>query len=225
MPYEVAFSGRPKGFITEWLMKRLREHGLRLRFNPQGALAYVVLGRTSLDKDRVPLGTADYFDGFQMRVVTAPQPDTWMLTKVNFQGRETMNQRYVASSIWMTLMGTFRRSLSSSGTARATIAVYEPPCCSFENSTGAQQRLAGVAARRAVGATIRTAISATLRLRHGTGAGGEETQRHAVHAIREATTSRRLVVHFMISVRLSVTVDDVVRHIWTPVLCTLVCTR
>ncbi len=90
--YQVAFSGQPKGFVTEWLMTWLRRHGLRLRFDPQGATAHVVLGRTSLDADRFPLGSSDYFDGFQMRVVTPPQPDTWMIANLNFQGRETMNQ-------------------------------------------------------------------------------------------------------------------------------------
>ena len=74
--YQVAFSGRPKGFVTEWMMAWLRGRGLRLRFDPQGALAYVVLRRTSLDRNGVPLGSTDYADGFQMRVITPPQPDT-----------------------------------------------------------------------------------------------------------------------------------------------------
>lgn len=91
--YEVAFSGRPKGFITEWLMKRLRDHGLQLRFDPQGALAYVVVARSSRGRDGRQLHSA-YADGFQMRVDTPPQPDTWMLANVNFQGRETMNQHF-----------------------------------------------------------------------------------------------------------------------------------
>lgn len=89
--YEVAFSGRTKGFITEWLMKRLREHGLQLRFNPQGALAYVAVVRSNRGKDGQQVHSS-YLDGFQMRVDAPPQPDTWMFATVNFQGDETMNQ-------------------------------------------------------------------------------------------------------------------------------------
>lgn len=111
----------------------------------------------------------------------------------------------VASSIWMTLMRTFR-----------LVHRLAPVLLPGEQHRRGR-RSTGVAARRAVGATVRAAVPATLRLRHRSGAGREVTQRHAVHAIRQATTSRRLVVHFMITVRLSVAVHNVIRHAVDPI--------
>lgn len=111
--YQVSFSGRPKGFITERLMAWLRRRGLRLQFEPQGALAYVVLGRTSREPNGQPLGSTDYGDGFQMRVETVPRQETWMIADLNFQGRELMNQQSFAAVHDATADGKFAAKLAN----------------------------------------------------------------------------------------------------------------
>lgn len=88
---EVSFSGKPKGYITRWIVGRLRRKNLRLEFEAQGAPAYVVMMRSSSDPQRQSLGATAYGMGFQMRVATEPHEQTWMWAQVNFQAQALMN--------------------------------------------------------------------------------------------------------------------------------------
>jgi len=102
LPFEVSFSGRPKGFLTEILMRWLRARGLILTVEPVGApVATTVILSSPIDAN-TSVGAADYRNGFSMKVVAPAQQRTWMWAKVFFEStteiNDTFNLEYGASA-------------------------------------------------------------------------------------------------------------------------------
>lgn len=96
-PFEVAFKGRPKGFVTMLLMRYLRSRGLRLMVVPSGAPVLTNVVRSSPIDANTSIGAADISNGFSVRVVTAAQPQTWMWAKVFFSGSTTVHDTFALS--------------------------------------------------------------------------------------------------------------------------------
>lgn len=93
-PFEVAFSGRPKGFLTMLLMRYLRSRGLRLTVVPDGAPVRTQMVRSSPIDANTFIGAVDVVNGFSVRVVTPARDQTWMWAKVFFVGSTEVHDKF-----------------------------------------------------------------------------------------------------------------------------------
>lgn len=93
-PFEVAFSGRPKGVLTMLLMRYLRSRGLQLTVVPDGAPVRTQMVRSSPIDANTFIGAVDVANGFSVRVVTPARNQTWMWAKVFFAGSTEVHDKF-----------------------------------------------------------------------------------------------------------------------------------